>query len=114
VTDGYTQGLPDTLRLRVGQDRRVPLTGASGAGNRWRVHPQPLTEGAALVRVDVGSLDGAPAPPGGPPPDSTTAPEVLVVEARAAGAVEVELRLGRSWEPDHPLAVHRVRVVVEE
>ena len=121
MTPGRDDDLPGTLEVGVGQVVRLPLPGrASGAGHRWRVAAPsgagaPTPEGAAEaadVRVEVGSLPAAPDTPGGPPPTSTSAPEVLVVEGRAPGTVDVELRLARAWAPDEPLATHVLTVVV--
>jgi hypothetical protein len=113
--DTGADDLPGTLTVRAGQVVRLRLEGASGAGNRWRVHSMsPEGEQTVAVRVEVGRLPEPPNVPGGQPPASTSALEVLVVEARAPGTVEVELRLGRSWTPDQPLATRRLRVVVDE
>lgn len=110
----FTTGLPDGLHLAVGQVVRIPLTGAMGAGNTWSVSVGPeggAVGGAVVTARIVVTPPAPPPPPPGPPPASSSAAETLEVTAVGPGRAAVQLRLGRSWEPQ-PLAQHTITVAV--
>jgi hypothetical protein len=96
----WTDGLPDTLRVGVGQAVVLPLTGAVGAGNSWTATDDDA--GVATTEVLL-------APPATPPAASSEASEVLVVTGVRPGRTVAHLRLGRSWETTdlsrHDLAI---------
>lgn len=121
---GIPLDLPEALTVHVGQVVLVPLpTGFGGAGNRWTAQVAGDTiDPVARVAVEVLPPDRG--VPGSPvhspgqtaqlprPPASDEAAEVLTILGVRPGAVAVDLRLGRSWTPDQPLARHRLAVTV--
>jgi Chagasin family peptidase inhibitor I42 len=107
----FTRGLPRSLTLAIGQSVRVPLEGAMGAGNTW----QALAVGDTIeATVEVIPPAGHDKPAGGLPPGTSAASEVLIVTGVRPGTATVSLRLGRSWEPETPLATHQLDVRVSE
>ncbi len=114
----FTDDLPDEVRLRVGQVVRLPLVGAGGAGNRWRIEPPgpgyavPDRLPCAWTRVEITPAAQPAEPGGGPPPTTSQAGEFLVLEGVSPGELTVLLHLGRVWTPDQPLATHTVLVRV--
>jgi len=106
----FTSALPDTLTVRVGQTVRLPLTSALGSGNTWRAE---VDGHSAQAGVEVSP---APRPEvlGGLPPSTSSATETLVVTGVRAGEALLRLVLGRSWQPDAPLARHRLAVRVTD
>jgi predicted secreted protein len=102
ATNAWSEQLPTAVTLEVGEHRRLDLPSASGGGYQWTAE---VSGTAASAELETG-----PVPDPGSPPSSTSAPEFLVIEARATGRVEIRLRLVRSWEPNAPLADHAMAV----
>ena len=102
MTGPWTTGLPEHLDLPVGQAATVELPAAHG-GYDWSVTSSAPDVVAAAVQLGE-------APGQGATPTSGSAPQRLVIEPRARGSAELELRLARPWQPQEPLAVHRLQV----
>ncbi len=91
------------LRMQVGEQRTIRLTGFSSGGYRWQAH---IASPSEAVSVFVN-----------PSPEPTTAPgsrdELLTILGTAAGRATVDVTLTRSWEPE-PVERHTLVVIVEE
>lgn len=105
----FTANLPGDVSIAAGESVRLPLRGAMGAGNTWTVE-DVVPAGVVDARIEI----GPPPAPRGPFPESSSAAETLVVSGRSPGQARIQLRLGRSWEPDRPLARHALTVAVIE
>jgi len=99
----WTDGLPEHLRLQVGQEWRTDLRSGAGGGYLWTVSGDSP---AAVCEVLVGPL-----PPPGDPPDAVAAPVALQVHGRAPGTARFRLRLARPWDASAVLA--QAQLVVE-
>jgi hypothetical protein len=88
------------IKLRPGDTHRLKLGGLGSAGYAWEY----AIEGkAGIVAVTVESIPSPCYPkPGGPPPDSYSIDQLLIITALTPGVAKVRVSLRRPWERDKP------------
>jgi hypothetical protein len=96
--------------VAVGQQVRVSLPSRGSGGFGWSFNPEGDAGVISIARV---AGERPPLPPaGGPPPNSFSLDEVLVITGVRPGAVVLNGRLARPGGEQAPIEQRRIRVEV--
>lgn len=103
----FERAVPDQIELTSGEQRRLSLLSAAGAGFIWTSSFEAGDLGAARIEIETG-----PMPPLADEPTSALAPVALVASGLRAGGATWRVRLARPWQPERPMVDRLVRVQV--